>query len=263
MKFADSHAHLLDERLKERIPEIIKCFSADELDFVVEIGTSLDDCKEVLELANCYSNLFCTVGIHPHYAKTYNPEFEKWVKSAVSNKKIVAIGECGLDYHYETGTRAEQIKMFSWHIKLAYEVNLPLVIHSRDAYMDTLQVLKDHKNFLTNGIIFHCFDYGIKELKELHNEFDSYFAFGGSITYKKNDALCEAVCAVPLNRMILETDCPYLTPHPFRGKLNEPKNVKIIAEFIAKLREIKIEDIARITTENARTVYKLEIPIQS
>ena len=262
MKFVDSHAHLLDERLKGRTTEIIEAFSEDDLEFTVEIATSMDDCKEVLELAARYSNLYCTIGVHPHYAKTYNPDFEIWVKSVINNKKIVAIGECGLDYHYETDTRTEQIEMFTRHIKLAHDVNLPLVVHSRDAYIDTFQVLKDNKKYLTNGIIFHCFDYGAKELKELHSEFDSYFAFGGSVTYKKNDALCEAACAVPLNRMILETDCPYLTPHPFRGKLNEPKNVKIIAEFIAKLRGIGIEEIAQITAENAKTFYKVGTPIR-
>jgi len=147
--------------------------------------------------------------------------------------------------------------MFVSHIKLAHEVGLPLVVHSREAYSDTLQILKEHKSLLTNGVLFHCFNYGAKELKELHGEFDSYFAFGGAITYKKSEPLCEAACVVPLDRMLIETDCPYLAPTPLRGTVNEPKNVKIIAEFIAKLRGVSLEEIACATTENARKVYRI------
>jgi TatD DNase family protein len=257
MKLVDTHAHLLDERLSGRITEIIESFSDDGLDFVVEIGTCMEDSKEVLELANKYDNLYCTAGVHPHYAEMYDPEFENWVKSAVCNRKIVAIGECGLDYHYENNPKPGQVKMFVRHIKLAHEVGLPLVVHSREAYSDTFQILKEHKKFLTNGLLFHCFNYGEKELKELLDEFDSYFAFGGAITYKKNEALCGAACIVPLNRMLIETDCPYLAPCPLRGTVNEPKNVKIIADFIAKLRGAELEEIARVTTENAREIYRI------
>ena len=274
--FADSHAHLLDERLINRIDEIVGAFENDGLGFVVEIGTDLQDSKNALDLASRYENIYCTLGVHPHYASGYftehcsedgkvircSCEFEDWAKTVVPDAKIVAIGECGLDYHYDNSPRDCQRRAFISHIKLAHDLGLPLVIHSRDAFDDTYDILKQHKDLLNNGVLMHCYSYGVEEVQKLSN-LDCYFSLSGAITYAKNYASCEAakvvVRTIPLDRMLVETDAPYLAPVPLRGQINEPKNVKHTIEYIANILGKSVEDVAQLTLENTKKFYRLGI----
>jgi len=275
--FADSHAHLLDERLKDRIPEIVGEFDKVGLSFIVEVGTDLQDSKNALELAGKYDRMYCTLGVHPHYASGYftnhcddhgkevcTCEFEDWAREAVAGdrgKKIVAIGECGLDYHYDNSPREDQKRAFISHIKLSHELGLPLIVHSRDALEDTYNILKEHKDFLTNGVLMHCYTYDVEAVGEL-STLGCYFSLSGAITYGKNYATCEAakavIRAIPLDRLIVETDCPYLAPAPVRGQINEPKNVKYTIEYIAEVLGKSVEQVAGLTLLNTKEFYRIK-----
>ncbi|MCL2570085.1 MAG: TatD family hydrolase [Firmicutes bacterium] len=256
---ADSHAHLLDERLRGRIDEIVGSFKKDGLDFVVEVGAGIEESFQALELAKQYEAIYCTLGVHPHYACEYTGnKYENWVRSVLPHNKVVAIGECGLDFHYMLSPQDSQIDVFERQIKLSHEVGLPLVVHSREAAKETLDILKKYKEILTKGILVHCYSYGVDELQAFSRELDCYFAFGGAITYKKTEMMVEALKACPRDRLMLETDCPYLAPCPVRGTVNEPKNVNIIAEFVAKTLETSVDEVARITLENTKRFYKIK-----
>jgi len=258
---ADSHAHLMDSRLLDKSKEIVDHMEADCLAFIVEIGTGIQESKKALAFASNHNNVYCTLGVHPHYASEYTQEFEAFAKQSMPNSKIIAIGECGLDYHYDNSPRPVQREVFVAQIKLAYRLGLPMVIHSRDAFQDTLDIMKEHKKLLVNGVLLHCFGYGAEEARQLLAEFDCCFAFGGAITFpgKKmcQTTLQEALDVVPLNRVILETDCPYLAPVPMRGKTNEPKNVKFIAEFIAKQLGKSFAEVAEATLENTKRFFRI------
>jgi len=300
---ADSHTHILDSRLVERADDIALNLNNDGLAFIVEIGTGIEESKRNFEFAKRHENVYCTFGVHPHYAseytdgiycaqgippestERYNKEFRELVINQVTlpqsrkkKSKVVAIGECGLDYHYDNCPRICQRDAFVSQIKLAHEVGLPLVIHSRDAFEDTFAILKEYKHNLQNGILFHCYGYGADEARQLINEFNPYFAFGGAVTFvdKKfcNDkktgplnsitkhicqnCLQEALEIIPLDRIILETDCPYLSPVPMRGKINEPKNLKYIAEFVARHLGLTFEHVACLTLENTKRFFRID-----
>ena len=260
----DTHTHLLDERLLPRVDKIISNFEKDGLVFAVEVGTGFDDSKNALELANKYQRLFCTIGVHPHYAGEYSDEFEEWAKQVVQKeRKIIGVGECGLDYHYDFSPRDVQRETFIRQIKLADTLGLPLVVHSRDAFEDTIQVLTQYKELLKNGLLLHCFGYGASEAKKFTG-LDAYFAFGGAITYRDMEMYASALKTVPLDRIVLETDCPYLVPCPIRNgksedaRVNQPKNIKAVAEYISKILNMDYTQVCKITTENAKRLFKID-----
>ncbi|MCL2755710.1 MAG: TatD family hydrolase [Firmicutes bacterium] len=258
--FADSHAHLLSEMLFGRVDEIVSNMSTDGLDFIVEVGTDFQDSRVSLELANKYERVYCTLGVHPHYAGSYCDEFEKWAASVIRNPKIVAIGECGLDFHYMYSAKPIQIETFIRHIKLADKLGIPLVVHSRDAFDETYRILSENKELLSYGVLMHCYSYGAEEVRKLL-ELGCYFSLSGAVTYGKSyeseDAAREAVMAIPLDRLLVETDAPYLTPVPFRGKINEPKNVRHTIEHIAKIWGKSFDEMAGITLENTKRFFKI------
>ena len=256
MKLADSHTHILDERLSSRADDIVTGLVSHGLEFIVEIGADVAETFAAFDFAQKHEKVYCTAGVHPHYACMYNehPEFEIWVRANAKNPKLVAIGECGLDYHYMNSSRESQIECFIAQIKLAHNVGLPLVVHSRDAFADTYGILKSHHEYLTNGVLIHCYSYGVEEVEKF-NELGCYFAFGGAITYKK--ACVDALRAVPSDRLVLETDCPYLAPCPLRGTTNEPKNVHIIAEFVARELGKDVKTLATETFENTKRFYNI------
>ena len=266
MKLADSHCHILDPRLVHRAEEIINRLHEDGLGFVVEISASPQESKEALAFAEAHDNVYCTLGVHPHYAAEYNDEFERWA-FVQKSKKIVAIGECGLDYFdhsklpqspYEGCTpRDIQKQVLIRHIILADKMKLPLVLHVRDAFEDMLEILLEHKKYIKNGLLFHCFSEGDLCVERIREHFDAYFAFGGAVTYKNNKVSGEAIKTVPLDRLLVETDAPYLSPEPFRGKINEPKNVRVVAEYIARVLDIPFEDVAAATLENTKRFFRL------
>jgi len=253
----DSHAHLLDPRLRERAEEIVKNLKADGIEFVVEISADVAESHEAVAFAQTHKNVYCTIGVHPIFADTYCDEFEEWAESVAS--KVVAIGECGLDYYHMETPAEHQREVFVRQIKLANKMGLPLVVHSRDAAEDTFKILNKHKP--KNGLVLHCFSYGVEEV-ERFKTLDAYFAFGGAITYKlprptgtPSNSKGNYISAVPRDRLMIETDCPYLAPVPVRGTVNEPKNVKYVAEHVAKVLGLSFEEVAELTTRNAKRFY--------
>jgi TatD DNase family protein len=252
----DSHVHLLDPRLRERAEEIVKKLKDDGVEAVVEISADVVEARECVDFACKHENVYCTIGVHPIFADSFDDRFEEWAYAQKGNPKIVAVGECGLDYYHMNVPVEIQKAVFIAQIKLADRMGLALVVHSRDAFDDVFDILMEHRGFLNNGIILHCFSGGAAEV-ERFKVFDCYFAFGGAITYKNSAQSAEAIAAVPRDRLMIETDCPYLSPVPLRGSINEPRNVKIVAEHVAGILGITFDEVARKTSENTKRVYKI------
>ena len=258
----DTHTHILDESLYERREQIVDSMAEDGLDFIVEVSADTTESRMALEFAKRHDNVYCTIGVHPIYAGEYSSEYEDWCRSVKGDPNIVAFGECGLDYYHE-GVRAPsrdiQIPVFKAQIKLADELGLPLVVHSRNACDDTYNILKEHQQYLNNGVLIHCFSYSAKE-EELYKTLDCYFAFGGAITYRNCDVARDAILNTPLDKLLVETDCPYLSPVPVRNQINEPKFVRYVLEHIAKILGMDVCELEKITTENARRFFRIGNP---
>lgn len=256
VKLIDSHVHLLDPRLRERAGEIIKNLEVDGIECVVEISADVAESHEAVGFADVHKSVFCTIGVHPVFAESYSDEFEAWALSQRGNRKIVAIGECGLDYYHMETPAQHQREIFLRQVILADKLGLPLVVHARDAFDDTFEILNEHKKHLNNRLVLHCFSGGVDEVEKFKT-FDCYFAFGGAVTYKNSTLAAEAIRAVPRDRLMLETDCPYLAPAPIRGTVNEPTNVKYVAEHIAQVLGLTFDEVAKLTTENTKRFYRM------
>jgi len=258
MLLADSHCHILDPRLAERASDIATRLNGDGLAFVVEISASTQESPQSLAFANTHDNVYCTLGVHPHMVHLYTDEFERWALTQRS-KKIVAIGECGLDYFHMPHPKELQRDIFVRQIKLADKMKLPLVIHTRDAFEDMLQTLVENGRHLNNGILFHCFSEGAEQVELVLKHFDAYFAFGGAVTYKNNKISDGAIAAVPLDRILVETDAPYLAPEAIGGRkvLNEPKHVYHVAAHISKVRALPLEQVAAATLANTKRFFRI------
>ncbi len=249
----DTHAHLNDEDLIERVQEIL---DDDYLEYIVVPGYDFESSKTALALAKEHKKVYCALGCHPHDAKNFSQEeFEYYLQNA-KDEKVVAIGEIGLDYHYDLSPREAQKEVFKKQIELAHKAGLPVVLHVRDAYKDTLDILTKCRDKLTNGVLLHCYS-GSSEMVREFSAFDAYFAFGGAVTYK-NAKKEEVLRAVKKDRLLLETDCPYMTPVPFRGKQNEPKFIRHTAECVANALNMTISEIDALTTENAKRFFKIK-----
>lgn len=214
----------------------------------VEIATQ----DNIAELANSDENIFGMVGLFPSEAKTYTPEFEaKMENLALHNKKIVAVGEIGLDYYWDKSFIDEQKEVFIKQINMAQRLNLPIVVHDREAHKDCFDILKESG---AKNILFHCFSGSVEFMKECVRE-GWYIALGGVVTFKNAVKMKDVAREVPIDKLVLETDSPYLTPVPFRGKQNKPAYVKYVAEEIAKIREMPYEELVDITTTNAERFF--------
>lgn len=259
MKFFDNHAHLDDEKFDEDREEIIEKIHKDEIDKFVSAGYSLESSKKSIELSKKYDFMYSTCGISPNDIPQTEEEVWKEVaeikKIAKENNKVVAIGEIGLDYHWNTENKELQKRAFIEQIKIANELNLPIQIHTRDAVMDTLEILK--KNNVNKKGIFHCCPLN-RELVKEGLKLGFYISFAGPVTFKNSKNANEIIEMVPNDKMLIETDSPYLSPEPFRGKRNDPRNVKLIAKRIAEVKNITTEEVANITYENAMKVFNLE-----
>ena len=252
MKLIDSHAHLMDEQYNNDLENVIKNAIENGIEKIINIGYSKETSIQAIEIANKYNFIYAVIGMHPDEC---NNEVDiSFIKELVQNKKVVAIGEIGLDYHYEGHNKEMQKKYFVEQINLANELNLPVVIHSRDADMDMLEILKIHK--IKNNFVMHCFSSSVEILKEVL-KLGAYISIAGPVTFKNARSLIEVAKLVPEDKLMIETDCPYLCPEPHRGKRNEPAMVRFTAEKIAELREISIEELAKITNQNTKTFYKI------
>ncbi len=249
----DTHAHYDDEAFDKDRDELLKGMRSKGVEFIVNVGASMDSARKTLELAKKYPFVYAAMGVHPSETKELTEEDMQWIKEAASCEKVVAIGEIGLDYYWPEPEPSIQKKWFERQLQLAGEVKLPVVVHSRDAAKDTLDILKGWRKDLTKGVI-HCFSYTKETAREYLN-MDYYFGIGGVLTFKNAKKLAEAAEYIPLERILLETDCPYLAPEPYRGKRNQSDYIDFVAQKLSEIKKISKEEILAKTMENAREFY--------
>ncbi|ACL70938.1 TatD family hydrolase [Halothermothrix orenii] len=257
MQLIDTHAHLDFPRFKKDRVKVIKRAEEDGVKYIINVGADLASSHRSLRLSQEYDHIFATVGIHPHDADQVDGRALKVLKDLAKADKVVAIGEIGLDYYYDNSPRDVQKEAFKRQLELAHKLKLPVVIHSREADEDTLEILKEMEVGELGGVM-HCFAGHLEMARECLS-LNMYLAFGGVITFKNADKTREVVREIPLDRILIETDSPYLTPHPYRGKRNEPSYVRFVAEKIAELKDKSMEEITRITTANAINAFNLSL----
>ena len=245
IEWFDNHCHL-SENAEE---EILRAREASVIGFV-NVGTDLVSSRKAMEKARMLSGVWATAGVHPHEAL----KGIDGIEDLLEDSNVVAVGEAGLDYHYDYSPREDQNRVFAEQIEMANKSNLPLVIHTREAWEETFKILDSEG--VPNSTVFHCFTGGKVEAKECLKR-GAYLSFSGIITFKKSESLREAASECPLDRAMIETDSPYLTPVPFRGKKNEPANVSLVGKELAYLQDKSSEEIALATTQNALDFYGL------
>jgi len=263
MIFIDSHCHIDGEAFDADRDEVVERARSVGVKAMLNIGTGNphgDDFRKAVAVAESYENVFASVGVHPHDAKTYDDKAENHLIELVkSSKKIIAWGEIGLDFYYDHSPRDVQIEVFRRQIRTARELNLPIIIHSRDANDETVEILREEcsdQNF--RGGIMHCFG-GSAEMAQDVLEIGFLISFAGNVTFKKADSLRDAARVVPFEKLLIETDCPFLTPVPFRGKRNEPSFVVHTAKFLAEFYGIELEKLANQTADNFVDFFELKI----
>ena len=251
----DTHAHLNAPEFDEDRDAVIARARENGVSTIVNIGFNRETIPTCLELAEKYEFIYAVVGWHPQDAKYMTDADLEWIEELTKHPKVVGIGEMGLDYYWDTSPRDVQAEVFRKQIRLARKLKMPIVIHNRDAHQDVIQILREEKAEEVGGIM-HCFS-GSWETAKMALDMNFYISFGGPVTFKNAKQPKEVAAKVPLDRLLVETDCPYLTPHPFRGKRNETGYVRYVAEEMANLRGVTLEEIAAITSENAKRLFKL------
>ena len=251
----DTHAHYDDEAFQEDRDELLNSLSTHGIEAVVNVGGNIKTTKNTLELMKKYPFVYGAVGVHPSETEELNDNLMDWLKHVSGEKKVVAIGEIGLDYYWKEPDPEIQKHWFVRQLQLAREVKLPVIIHSRDVAQDTLDIMKAEKAGEIGGVI-HCFSYGIEMAREYLN-MGFYLGIGGVVTFNNGRKLKEVVEYMPLDRIVLETDCPYLSPVPNRGKRNSSLNLLYVAEAISQIKGISPEEVIKITNQNARNLYRL------
>jgi TatD DNase family protein len=225
----------------------------------ITVGTSVEDSRRAIELAGRYKNMHAAVGIHPHEAKEADTGALEELKRLAGSEKVVAIGETGLDFHYNFSKQPDQKRVFIAHLEIARELGLPVVIHSRNAFDETLEIL-DHSGGGLKGVVFHCFGGSAEQARRLWDR-GYYMSFTGVVTFKNAETARAAAKVVPLDRLMVETDCPYMSPEPVRSqKPNEPALMVHTARFLAQLKGVNLEDFARATTQTALAFFRLPAP---
>lgn len=250
----DSHAHLLDERLCDSIADIVADYPNNDVEMSIEIGADIESSIGAVQLASKYSNIYATVGMHPQCAPNFTQKDVEQIAKLAKSSKVVAIGEIGLDYHYDY-EKSLQKSLLIEQILIADDLKLPVVLHLRDAYQDMESILHEYQKHLCNGVLLHCYS-GSREMIDRFAFLDPYYAFGGAITFKNNNR-ADVIRAIKRDRLLVETDCPYLTPVPHRGEVNTPNFLKFVAERMASDLGISYDDVAKITNENTRRFYRI------
>lgn len=256
MELFDSHCHMIDHKFDTDRDDAIARMLEKGVTRYAEIGTDMESSRQVADFAACHKGCYAVVGIHPHEAKTMKDGDLDLLAAWLKEEKVVALGEIGLDYYYDFSPREVQIDVCEKQMELAWQLNVPVAYHVRDAHQDMLDLMKRHKGKLSGGII-HCFS-GSWEIAKEYLKLGYYISFAGPVTFKKAPKLQEAAINVPRERLLVETDSPYLAPEPVRGRRNEPGNVYYVAEKIASLRSESLEELAAYTTRNAMDVYGIK-----
>ena len=250
----DSHAHLNDEAFDQDRAELLETFKDAGVGLVMNAGCSLVSSREGIALAEAYPWIYCSVGTHPDTADEVNEEVLEVYRQMCKHPKVKAIGEIGLDYYYETIHRDAQMRAFRIQMQLAEELDMPVIVHERDAHDDGMSIVKEFPN--VKGV-FHCYSGSAEMARQLVN-MGWYIGFTGVLTFKNARKAVETAASIPLERILLETDCPYMAPEPYRGKRNHPGYLPRMAEKLAQIRGIPVEDVIRVTTENAKRLYRIE-----
>ncbi len=251
----DTHVHLNDEVFNIDLPQVVETARGEGIEFMINVGYSIEACRRGLELASKYREIYAAVGIHPHEAGGVNEETYKFLISAARIKKVVAIGEMGLDYYRNFSPHKKQQEVFRRQIFLAKELKLPIIVHDRDAHADVVHILRSEAADRVEGVL-HCFSGDVKMVRECL-DMGFYISIAGPVTFKNAGQVKEVAAFIPLNRLLVETDCPYLSPEPYRGKRNEPARVRLVAQKIANIKGLSMEEIEAATTENAKRLFKL------
>ena len=254
----DSHAHLEMPEFRKDLEEVIQRAEESGVEYIFTVGTEGRDWKRALEIARSHPKIFAILGVHPHNAKEIDDRTYPALKELCLNEKVRAYGEIGLDFFRNLSPREIQIKRFREQIALARELRLPIVIHDREAHQETLEILKSEKAEIYGGII-HCFSGDYRMAKECL-DMGFYISVPGTITFKNAEEFQEIVKKLPLESLLVETDAPFLSPVPFRGKRNEPGFIRYTAQRVADLKKVPFEKVAEVTTANALTVFKLKTP---
>lgn len=248
----DTHAHL--DLIKSDIAEIISRSKKANVMKIINIGVNFETSKKSIEIARNFDEVYAALGIHPTEVKQLNNDvLNEFMKLAKNKKKLAAIGEIGLDYYHMDVPKEEQIKAFKMQLNLAKELDLPIIVHCRDAYEDTLKIIDEEK---PKKLVFHCYSGSLEYAKKLWDK-GFYTSFTGIITYPKVQELIKVVSACPMDRFMVETDCPFLAPQAYRGKENEPAYVVEVVKKIAEVKGMSFEDIEKASTKNAEEFFRL------
>ena len=250
----DTHAHVDDRAFREDRDVLLKGLSEKGVGLVMNPGCSLESSKNAVALAEKYDFVYAAVGSHPDAADEVNEEvLEEYRKLCKLSPKVKAIGEIGIDYHYEDIPRDLQLKAFRMQMELARELDMPVIVHEREAHEDGMAVVKEFPQ--VKGV-FHCYS-GSAEMARQLVDLGWYIGFTGVLTFKNARRAVETAASIPLERIVLETDCPYMAPEPFRGKRNDPGYIFRMAEKLAEIRGLSVEEVQRITTENGKRLYRI------
>ena len=251
----DTHAHYDDEAFDDDREKLLERMQNRGVEYIVNVGASMSSCKSTIGLVRRFPYVYGALGVHPDEVSELTEEDYQWLKKSIYKPKIVAVGEIGLDYHWNDN-KEQQIEWFEKQMDIAREAELPIIIHSRDAANDTYEVMKANKADEIGGVI-HCFSY-TKEMAEKFLDMGFYIGIGGVVTFKNAKTLKEVAAYTPLDRIVLETDCPYLSPEPNRGKRNSSLNLNYVAEALSQIKGINKEELIAVTEENARQLYRMK-----
>jgi len=252
----DTHAHLDDEKFKGETDKVIERAKEQGVSLIVNVGYNLGHARQSIALAEKYDFIYASVGLHPHDAKDGNKSFWEEIYKLARHPKVVALGEMGLDYYWDNSPRDVQRDVFRQQIGVAKDIKLPIIIHDRDAHQDVLTIVKEERAFEVGGV-FHAYSGSWEMTKEIM-DLGFFISIGGPVTFKNAKKVLEVVEKVPLESLLIETDCPYLTPDPYRGKRNEPGYVKLVAEKIAQIKNISYEEVAFTTKENGMRLFGID-----
>ena len=247
----DTHSHINFDEYKKNFNDFLENLKNNEIEKVIIPSVEPKNFEDIINLCDKYEMLYGAIGVHPSEYKTYNSEVEKEIYNLCNNEKIKAIGEIGLDYYYEPDSKEEQKIILSKQLEIAEKLKLPVIIHDRDAHEDIFDILQ---TYTLKEVVMHCFSGTVDFAKECIKK-DYYIGVGGIVTFKNAKDLQETVKIIPLEKILLETDAPYLAPVPYRGKINSPKYLKYIAEKIAEIKGITIEEVKKQTTVNAKRIF--------
>lgn len=249
----ETHCHINDEKYKNNIDEVIKEAKKNGVNYILVVGMDLKTSKRAIEIANNYKNVYASVGIHPGYVDESDHSL---LDSLYNNKKVIALGEIGLDFYWTDKNKDLQTKIFEEQILKAVKLNLPVIIHTRNSFNEAYNIVKKYKGKIKG--VFHCFSSNLEDAKKAI-DLGFYIGIDGPITFKnKNEELINIVKNIDLKHVLIETDSPYLTPEPCRGKVNEPKNLKYIAKKIAEIKNISLEEVINITTNNGLSLFSIK-----